>query len=210
MPFKKLIAPTVTILSHQNNLTHISKIIKPSPQKKNGIALLIKNDIPHKIIDLSTNLLVLAVEINLTHKFTLINTYLHENDIVTADILLDLTKNISGDFIILGDFNAWNPLWGSPKHDSRGKEVESYILSSNAILLNDGSPTHISTHGSLTHIDLTLCSPQLAPLTKWSTLAEAHNSDHIPIIINVTNMFASPKQNKFTPKFKKICKLAGL
>lgn len=34
-------------------------------------------------------------------------------------------------------------------------------------IFNNGSPTHLSTFQSLTHIDLTICSPIIATSTQW-------------------------------------------
>lgn len=43
-------------------------------------------------------------------------------------------------FILLGDFNAHSPIWGSIKTDARGKEIETLLEKDNIALLNDSTP----------------------------------------------------------------------
>lgn len=45
--------------------------------------------------------------------------------------------------MIVGDFNAHHPLWGSNKTDKRGKDLEEIILDLNLAILNDGAPTFV-------------------------------------------------------------------
>ena len=43
--------------------------------------------------------------------------------------------------MIMGDFNAHNPLWGSDKVTDKGKIIEDVPSNLNLCILNDGSNT---------------------------------------------------------------------
>jgi len=103
--------------------------------------------------------------------------------------------------IWLGDFNAWSPLWGSPGSNGRGKALERAIVDSNMITLNDGSATHISTHNTLTRVDVSFISPRLAHISEWSVFKSPHGSDHFLIQI-VLCLNPSPDSSPPLPKYK--------
>ena len=44
--------------------------------------------------------------------------------------------------MIMGDFNAHNPLWGSDNVTDKGKIVEDALSNLNLYILNDGSNTY--------------------------------------------------------------------
>ena len=89
---------------------------------------------------------------------------------------------------LLGDFNAKNPLWGSPHLDTKGKVIERLINNSNFICLNTGSGTRLnSSNGLLSHLDLTLCSANLGQLSSWCTLKDTWGSDHYPTQTTYSN-----------------------
>lgn len=54
-------------------------------------------------------------------------------------------------------------MWGFKKTDYRGKIIEKLLKNNSIILVNDMSPTYIHiANGTLSYIDLTMCSPNLA------------------------------------------------
>ena len=83
--------------------------------------------------------------------------------------------------------------------NERGKIIEDYIICEDIIVLNDGSPTHFSTHKSLTHVDLSLCSSTLAPKCCWEAFENLHGSDHFPIL---TTLSSTLKYEKIKPQKK--------
>jgi len=104
--------------------------------------------------------------------------------------------------LITGDFNGWHKNWGSNQNNTRGKILEKFITQSNYILLNDMSPTHFSTHNTLTNVDLTFSSPMLQIDSKWQTEDNLFGSDHFPIIItlftsNTSNRQVTPRKPTF-------------
>jgi len=60
--------------------------------------------------------------------------------------------------------------------------------------------TYQTYHGSMTHIDVSLASNQLATKCRWATCNNRMGSDHVPIIIPIN---ARPERQHFTaPKLK--------
>ena len=77
--------------------------------------------------------------------FMLVNLYSRGCDLeslehISASIK---AKDELRDCIINGDFNAHNPIWGSPSGDRQGRDVWEWAGENNLILLNDGSITRV-------------------------------------------------------------------
>ena len=73
--------------------------------------------------------------------------------------------------MIMGDFNAHNPLWGSDKVTDKTKIVEDVLsnLNLNLCILNDGSNTNLHPgNGSYSSTDLTIVDPSLLLDLHWS------------------------------------------
>jgi hypothetical protein len=92
-------------------------------------------------------------------KLTICNIYLpNQKNFHTRDID-HIIQQLPTLFILLGDFNAHNLIWGSTKSNPRGKEIEKLLDKDNIALLNDSTPTHINlANGNFSCIDLTVCS----------------------------------------------------
>ncbi|XP_017465627.1 PREDICTED: RNA-directed DNA polymerase from mobile element jockey-like [Rhagoletis zephyria] len=153
---------------------------------KQGIAILVKRNLPHIPIPLPLSIIAsLAIEIQTPNKISIACAYCPPNQFFTTTDFTNLFPPGPHPFILAGDFNAWSPLWGSVSANARGHAIEDAILISNSVILNDGSPTHFSTHNTLTHIDLTLCSASLSPKVSWRLLDDLHCSDHFPIVFTI-------------------------
>ena len=90
-----------------------------------------------------------------------------------------------GEGLILGDFNAHDPLWFSSLSDSRGEIVAEAIGNSNYGVLNNDKPTRMPTSGQPTSPDISLASLGLLPTTDWDTTV-TFGSDHLPILLNIS------------------------
>lgn len=119
---------------------------------KQGIGVLIKNNIPHKQIIINSNILTL-----LPLKFTVVSIYILPDQVFSITDLENILNQIPTPVLIIGDVNSWSVLWGSPATSSRGAILEKFLLDSDLMVLNDGSPTHFSTDKTLTHMELTCC-----------------------------------------------------
>lgn len=168
---------------------------------KQGIAILVKKNIPHQLVNINSHICSLGVEISLNQKVTIVNSYIPPKQTFSSREMLNFLKLISGPIILVGDFNAWSPLWGSHVVNSRGQTIEEVILAANLAILNNGAPTHLSTHNSLTHVDLTLVTPSLIPNCKWEISNDLHGSDHFPITTTLQSHLKT--ENHYPPiKFK--------
>ena len=100
------------------------------------------------------------------------------------------------DSLITGDFNAHNPAWFSNTDDhraeSRGEILIDLINASNLSLLNKDTPTRLPRAGRSSSPDLTLISSHLVLDAGWYTEVSL-GSDHLPILISVTDMAYSYK-----------------
>ena len=147
-----------------------------------GEAILVKNHIPHSYIPLNTALRAVAVRVTLHKTISICTLYIPPNSPITSLQLNDLYNQLPQPAIILGDFNAHNPMWGGDKTDQRGKIVETFINTSNVCLLNDGSPTYLHPgYGTYTSIDLCVCSPSIFLDFTFSVEKDLCGSDHFPI-----------------------------
>lgn len=68
------------------------------------------------------------------YKITICNLYLPPKVKVSVNQLENLLYQLPSPFILLGDFNGHNQIWGSKYTDSRGKKIEK-IINNQRILL---------------------------------------------------------------------------
>ena len=127
-----------------------------------GVALLVHSRYPQQEIDLNTTLQAVAVRVTLHKTITICSLYIRPRSSINQRELDDLVRQLPGPFVLLGDFNAHNVLWGGDSTDSRGDMIENFISSNQLCLWNDKRPTYLHpATGSLTSIDLSICHPAL-------------------------------------------------
>ena len=118
------------------------------------------------------------------------------SDLVMEEGMRNLLKQLPSPMILLGDFNAHNPLWGSEKISIRGRMLEKILARFN--LLKRKEKTYYRAYdGCKSTINLTLANLTIAPEYKWS---KKYNlrwtlSGHYPIIIKDEREI-STKQNQ--------------
>lgn len=149
-----------------------------------GVAIFTANNIFAEEIPLQTDLEAIAITTYAPTKITICNIYLAPDLNFDLRQLHRLAIQLPTPYLILGDFNGHNTLWGSRQTDRKGRIIEEFI-DDHLILLNDGTPTHFCARtGTLSAIDLSLCTPTLATRVTWEVLQHYHGSDHFPIKIN--------------------------
>ena len=169
---------------------------RQSNHASGGVAMYIKQHIVSCKIELQTNLEAIAATCYLPDKLTICNIYLPNKQDVTLDELEKLKQQLPTPFLIVGDLNAHNPIWGSRKTDSRGKIIETFLQDENLYLLNNGSPTHFnSSNATESCIDLTIASASIAEHLEWETSDHLFDSDHFPIIIKTDFNYKSSTLN---------------
>lgn len=185
------------IINIKDYNTYRNNNINPNGQW--GVAILIKNTISHILIIINTNLQAVACQVRLHgRQITVCSLYIQPSYNLTANDLNQLCNQLPRPFILMGDFNSHNRLWGSTNEDRWGRLVSDTIDQYDLVILNDGSPTFLSTSGRMTHIDLTLASQDISAIWSWRVEEDSRGSDHFPItLINNQN---SPIQTR-RPKF---------
>ena len=149
-----------------------------------GSSVLIRNDVIHSPVKLSTNLQAVAVKITLSFVFTVCSIYAPPNQYIDIKDLEHLLSQINEPVMILGDFNAHNPLWGSDHQTPKGRVIETFICQNELCLYNDGSHTFLhSGNGTYSAIDLSFASPTLFDRFSWEVHDDCCGSDHFPIIL---------------------------
>ena len=74
------------------------------------MAFLISNDFPNNSIQLNTNIQAVAVQVYIRQLDTICNIYLSPNDALSQYDLNNIIMQLPSPFVLLGDFNAHNPL----------------------------------------------------------------------------------------------------
>jgi len=149
-----------------------------------GSSILVKSSTPHTQINLHTNLQAVAVRVTCHKTITVCSIYLPPSDVFNSTDFYDLLNQLPSPVLIVGDFNAHSTLWGCTKVDRRGKIIEDLITKSNLCILNNASTTYVHpATGSVSAIDLSMCSPDIFLDTHWETLDDLCGSDHYPIAI---------------------------
>lgn len=157
---------------------------EPNIRARGGVAVLVRQDVHYTNIDLNTNLQAVAVRVSSPLTVTVCSLYLPRFDWQIND-LLQLVNQLPPPFLLLGDFNAHNPIWGSTQRDARGRLIEQLLEDEDLTLLNSGASTYLNARSSdFSAIDLSICSPQLAARLTWQPLDHLYGSDHFPISIS--------------------------
>jgi hypothetical protein len=160
-------------------------------QRGGGSAIYIHNDLEFSFIDKSifenNTMEIVGAIIKLPNQknITILSVYVPPSKTFS---LSQLNKLITTDqILILGDFNAKNKLWGSPKNDPKGITIEKFINHNNLVVLNKGEGTRINPNSSLSHLDIALCSHKLSPTFNLEIGHDTWGSDHYPLIISFLN-----------------------
>lgn len=150
-----------------------------------GVAIITINSIASQQLMLQTPLEAVAIRAIVLNKLvTICSIYIPPDYKLNSLEFQSLINQLPEPFILLGDFNAHNPLWGDPRCDARGRMIEKFLLNSGACLLNKKEPTFYSmTHNSYSAIDLAICSATLLPCLEWDVIKNLYGSDHFPICL---------------------------
>jgi len=111
---------------------------------KGGVLIAVSQNYHAEQVTLNTPYQSIAVRVWLDSPITFCSIYLHHQDLVTVDLLQHLIEQLPKPFILTGDFNAHNGIWGSLHTDNRGATLETLLCSSRIALLNSGHPTRFN------------------------------------------------------------------
>ena len=179
-----------------------------------GSSILIRNDVIHSPVNLNTNLQAVAVRITLSFVFTICSIYAPPSQCIDIRELQHLFSQIKGPVMLLGDFNAHNPLLGSENLTPKGRVIETFNTQNDLCLFNDGSYTFLhSGNGSYSAIDLSLASPDIFDRFSWEVHEDCCSSNHFPIVLQTLEdgNHIKPQRWKFKQAdwltFKALCSL---
>ncbi|KAI8122407.1 RNA-directed DNA polymerase from mobile element jockey [Lucilia cuprina] len=166
---------------------------------KSGIALLVRNNLNvTNHITSDDDLLFQQLVIKYNTEIHITNIY-RECDIRLTPTMVGKIKLAEGvHHILLGDLNSQNTLWGSNTNSPNGKIWEDFADNGNLVVLNDGSPTLFNTRSTLTAVDVTMASVDIAPMLEWNCLPLPEASDHFPL--KISNKVDIVKR-QFIPRF---------
>lgn len=171
--------------------------VVPRARARGGVAVLVKQNLPHRDVHLNTTLQAVAVRLRYPLQLTVCSLYLPDNTWSLQD-LQHLVTQLPRPFVLLGDYNAHNVMWGSDTTDARGRLIEQLVNTSRISILNTGSPTHFSARSrTFSHIDLSLSSSSVAHKFDWRSLSDLYFSDHFPLLLSAvlpTTTAVSPRR----------------
>src|SRR5688572_8027755 len=103
---------------------------------------MFKSGLSYSITDSGSSIEALTANVRLKGRLvTIVNLYIPPSSDFIADAYKDLVSKPNS--LIVGDLNAYSPLWGANKTDQRGKALEELIEQYNLCILNSGQGTHI-------------------------------------------------------------------
>lgn len=181
------IQETKTPLDCAPNITDYEMYLLEGSHNKatHGVSLGVRKGIPHRRLQIQTELQALAVEVDTGFKATIVSIYLPPNKPSLNEIeklLKDLIRQLPEPVVIMGDFNAANTEWGSLSTNSRGGMIDRFCCDNGLAVLNDGTHTRIHfADGSTSAIDLSLVSWQITSQFNWYVEEDSNGSDHFPI-----------------------------
>jgi len=130
----------------------------------------------------------MAIQIIINNQpLNIINIYISPSEKSTDVCLSEIARltSLNKHSLIVGDFNAHNPIWGSSHRDRRGRQIENFISNQSIFTLNDGRGTYIVAPNKLSCLDLALVSPNIGLTTIWDRHPTTLGSDHYPMHIKL-------------------------
>ena len=188
-----LLSPTVFCLQETflkntdinfKNYSLYNHIATENQKASGGSSILVKSNVPHRQIDINSNLQAVAVNVTLSKSITICSLYLPPHCKFSKHDLENLINQLPRPYLLLGDFNSHSKLWGCLDTNDKGEIIENFIAENDLCLFNDKQPTYLhSPTRNYFALDLSICSPNIYLDFDWSVLDDLHGSDHFPIKI---------------------------
>ena len=156
--------------------------MNPRDDPHGGVAIIVRKSVQHHLINLNTVLQAVAVRACFEREITICSVYLPPRSGFSLNDIQTLVNQLPPPFLILGDFNSHNPLWGGNFLDTEGRIIDDLIQNNNLTLYNDGTMTyHNIFTNNFSAIDLSLCTPSIHLDFIWQVNEYLNGSDHFPI-----------------------------
>ncbi|XP_064093170.1 uncharacterized protein LOC135205847 [Macrobrachium nipponense] len=146
-----------------------------------GVAIIITKALQHFMAPLNTQLQAITIRATFDREITICSLYLPPRYRFTLGNIQGLINQLPP-YLLLGDFNSHNPLWGGDFLDTEGRIIDDIVNNNELTLFNDGTMTYLNLFtGGSSAIDLSICSSSLYLDFNWSVDEFLHDSDHFPI-----------------------------
>ena len=181
-----VIALQETKLNNQNiHLKNYKVYRKDRDSNGGGVLLAVHVIVPSLSININSHLEVVACQVHFKGKIMSVASIYIPSDVILQDNDLDNVYNqMTGEKLILGDFNGKHDLWGSTINDTRGNNIAEFILYNNSSVLNIGASTYCRVNDNyFSHLDLSVTSINIVQDFEWETCEFLYESDHFPILI---------------------------
>lgn len=161
-------------------------------QYHRGTAVIIKDSIPHRQVDLQfhPDLEATGVMVNTNAGEILFTAiYAHPGPPFPLQHLQYLTT-INRYFLLAGDYNARSHLWNSLKTCSRGRRIANFVQQNGFSISAPAEPTHFpyNPRHIPDTIDFAILDCPLPPLTTYTLLD--FQSDHAPVFLDLSAPFS--------------------
>jgi hypothetical protein len=132
---------------------------------------------------------------------TVINVYMSPS-VVLSNEHYDAFRGllVHRNTVLVGDLNAYHPIWGSKQVNPRGETLFSVITDTEYVVLNSGQPTRMHFTGSVSHLDVSLASKEIAGKCTWNVCDNAMGSDHYPIVVRINER--PVREQHYNPRWK--------
>ena len=158
-----------------------------------GVAVLIKENIPHTLLQTDYSQLEL-IGINIdTGKlcFDFFSLYSPPGELIPYEFFIEYSK-YNKKFILAGDLNSKTPCIGCRSTDMSGEVLETILTETDLLIFNDNSPTYNKFNSDYEEIlDIIIGSSSLANIVSEFKVLEDYSmtSDHFPVSLslNVSN-----------------------
>lgn len=166
---------------HKNRTSYLSA--------SGGAAIYVRDHLECTEFQLNTNLEAVAVVCTIASKrICICSIYIPDSYGINKNEIESIIELLPKPFIMLGDLNCRSTIWGCKKTDNRGKIMEKVLAEQDVVLLNTDEPTYFSSrNGSLSSLDLSICSAQIADVLEWKVLDDTYDSDHFPTAVTIEN-----------------------
>lgn len=166
-----------------------------------GVAIIALKSLACHPISLNTVLEAVAIRTIIFNKLiTVCSVYISPDFSLVSSDFEALVDQLPEPYILIGDLNAHNPLWGSSRTDTRGRLIEKFLTSSGSCLFNKKQPTyHNLGHNTYSHLDLAIGSAVLFPCLEWGVGTDPYGSDHFPT--SLTYLGTGPSSSSSHKRF---------
>ena len=146
-----LLSPTVfclqeTFLKNTDNINFknyslYNHIATENQKASGGSSIIVKSNVPHRQIDINSNLQAVAVNVTLSKSITICSLYLPPHCKFSKHDLENLINQLPRPYLLLGDSNSHSKLWGCLDTNDKGEIIENFIAENDLCLFNDKQPT---------------------------------------------------------------------